>query len=326
MNVARFAALFAVWLALMVGGAEALAQTGGAWPSKPVRFIVPLPPGGTADAAARIMAEKLSVMWGQAVTVDNRAGGNGIIGTEALARSAPDGYTIGMGYITTQATNQFLYARLPYDPDKDFTPIAWITNSPLFLVVHPSVPANTLQELITYARSNPGKLSFATVGNGSSMHLAAEMLMQRTGIQMVHIPYKGMGQAAQDLVSGRVQVAIDISMMAQAKTGKLKALGVASTRRFPGEPNVPSFAEQGLADFELLTWLTLHAPSGLPAELQMRINADVNKVLAMPDAREKMTAMSMSVTGGTPAQLAAHLASERRKFAAIISAAGLKPE
>ena len=311
-------------LAAAIVAASAFAQS--EWPSRPVRYIVPLAPGGTADGVARVMAERLSALWRMQVLVENRAGGNTIIGTEAIARAAPDGYTIGMGIITSQAANPFLYPKLAYDVEKDFTPIVLIATSPVFLIVHPSVPAKNLQEFLAYAKSNPGKLSFASTGFGSSFHIATEMLMQRTGIQMVHVPYKGMGSAVADLLSGNVQLAIDVSTMAQVRQGKLRALGVVDTVRFDGAPDVPSFAEQGLPDFAFYTWLTLHAPAGLPHELRQRINADVNKVLAMPDVRERFAKMSYVAHGGSPEQLSAFLADERVKIGRIIREGRIEPQ
>jgi tripartite-type tricarboxylate transporter receptor subunit TctC len=311
-------------IAAICVAAEAAAQH--AWPTRPVQFIVPLAPGGTADGVARVIAEKLTALWGQRVYVENRAGGNTIPGTDAIAKAAPDGYTIGMGIITSQAANPFLFAKLPYDVEKDFTAIVLIATSPVFLIVHPSVPASNLNEFIAYVRANPDKLSFASTGHGSSFHIATEQLMQRTGIKMTHIPYKGMGQAVADLLAGNVQVALDVSTMAQVREGKLKALGVASPKRFPGAADVPSFAEQGLADFDANTWLSLHAPAGLAADLQRKINADVNRVLQMPDVRARMMTMNYVADGGTPEQLAAHLAAERRKIGAIIRTAGIKVE
>jgi len=319
-------AVGALGLAALLLACAGIASAQDAWPARQVRFIVPLPPGGTADATARLLAERLSAIWGKPVVVENRAGGNGIIGTEALAKAAPDGYTIGMGNINTHATNQFIYPNLPYNADTGFTPLVWLTTSPLFLIAHPSLPPNTLQEFLAYARANPGKLTYATIGNGSSMHLATEMLVQRTGLKVVHVPYKGMGAAMQDLLAGNVLFTIDISAMAFVKQGKLKALGVASPRRYHGTPDLPSFGEQGLPDFELVTWLSLHAPAGLPPELQKKINADVNTALRVPEVRERINAINLDVIGGTPEQLSAHLASERRKFSAVIRTAGIKAE
>ena len=300
------------------------AQT--AWPSKPVKFIVPLPPGGTADVLACTLAEKLAVMWGQPVIVDNRPGGNGIIGSEAIARAAPDGYTIGMGNTTAQVSNPFVYTKLSYDPERDFTPLAWLTSNPMFLIVHPSVPATTLQEFIAYAKANPGKLTYASNGVGSSMHLATELMMQRTGISMLHVPYKGMAGAVQDLVAGNVNATVDISSMNWVKQGKLRAIGVVSEKRYPGAPQVASFAEQGLPKMEIISWLSLHAPAGLPAELQRRINADVNKVLEMPDVRARLASIDMNPAGGSPEQLTELLKSERERYGAVIRANGIRAE
>jgi tripartite-type tricarboxylate transporter receptor subunit TctC len=297
-----------LWLILSLSFATAATgvHAQATWPDRPVQFIVPLSAGGTADGVARVIAGKLSEMWGQRVYVDNRAGGNTIIGTEALAKANPDGYTIGLGVITSQAANPFLFEKLPYSSDTDFAPIALLAISPIFLIVHPSVPANNLQEFIAYAKANPDKLSFATTGHGSSFHLATEQFMQRVGIKMVHIPYKGMGTAVLDLVAGNVQVALDVSTMAQVHAGKLKTLGVVSEKRFEGEPSIPSFAEQGVTGLEVNTWLSLHAPAKLDPALQKKINADVNAVLAMPDV------------------LTTFLTAERKKIGGIIKAANIK--
>jgi tripartite-type tricarboxylate transporter receptor subunit TctC len=323
-NILR--SLFRLAFIAVALGVTGVAAADPQWPAKPVRFIVPLAAGGVADTVCRLMAERLSALWGQQVVVENRAGGNAIPGTEAIARAAPDGYTIGLGIITTQAANPYLYEKLPYNVETDFTPIVMIATSPLFLVVHPSVPANNLQEFLAYARANPDRLSFASTGYGSSLHLAAEQLMQRTGIRMVHVPYKGMGNAMQDLLSGQVQVAVDITSMAQVRQGKLKALGVASTKRFEGQPGVPSFAEQGLPDFEAGTWLSVHAPAGIPPAVQRRINEDFNRVLQSPEVRERLMQLNHTAVGGSPESLASFLAAERRKYAAIIRTGGIKVE
>lgn len=315
------------WLFFLLAvAAPSLVQAQAGWPARPVRLIVPLAAGGTADGVARVVAEKLSTLWGQQVLVENRPGGNTIIGTEALAKAAPDGYTIGLGVITSHVANSFMYSKLPYDAERDFTPISLLGISPIFLIVHPSIPAATLQEFLTYSRANPDKISYASTGYGSSFHLATEHLLQRTGTRMVHVPYKGMGAALQDLLAGNVQVAMDVSTMAQVRQGKLKVIGVASTQRFAGAPEVPSFAEQGLPDFEFNTWLSLHAPAGIAPDLQARISIDINRVLQMPDVRQRMLAMSYVPAGGTPADLSVHLAAERAKIGGLIRAAGIKPE
>jgi tripartite-type tricarboxylate transporter receptor subunit TctC len=316
--------LFALATTFANAALAQMAVTQTPWPTRPVQFIVPLAAGGTADGVARVIAEKLSATWGQQVYVENKAGGNTIIGTDALAKAKPDGHTIGLGIITSQAANQFLFKKLPYDAERDFTPLALLAISPIFLIVHPSVPADNLPGFIAYAKANPDKLSYATTGHGSSFHLATEQFMQRVGIKMVHVPYKGMGAAMLDLLAGNVQVALDVSTIAQVKEGKLKALGVVADRRFEGEPSIPSFAEQGVAGLEVNTWLSLHAPAGLAFDLQQKINADVNRVLAMPDVRQKMLTMSYVAAGGTPEDLAAFLVSERQKIGGVIAAGGIQ--
>lgn len=309
--------------ALIVFASSAAAQT---WPTRPVRFIVPLAAGGVADTISRITAERLGELWGQQVLVENRAGGNAIPGTEAIARAAPDGYTLGLGVIGSQAANPALFAKLPYDAERDFTPIVLIATSPLFLIVHPSVPATTLEQFLAHARANPGRLAFASTGYGSSLHLATEQLIQRTGIRMVHVPYKGMGSAVQDLLSGQIQVALDITTMAQVRQGKLRAIAVAQPQRFESAPDVPSFAESGLPDFDAGTWLSVHAPAGLPTELRDRINAGFNAVFAQPAYRERLRTLNHVVVGGTPESLATFLAGERRKYAAVIRQGNIKAE
>lgn len=307
--------------AASVAAAPASAQA--TWPNRPVRLIVPLAPGGTADGTARLLADKLGALWGQQVIVENRAGAAGIIGMEAIARAEPDGYTLGMGNINTIATNHLLRPKLSYDPLKDFVDIAWLTTSPLFLIVHPAVPVTTLAEFVAYAKANPNKLSYASIGSGSSMHLAMEMLQQRTGIRLLHVPYKGMGAAVQDLIGGNVSSTLDITTMAMVHAGKLRALAVASDQRYPREPNVPSFGEAGLHGLELVTWLSLHAPAGLPAELVSRINADINRVLAMPEVKAGIQTMNLDPVGGSPADLQAMLGRERSRYAELIRQANI---
>lgn len=318
----RFALMLAPMLAL-VFAKPALAQN---FPAKPVRFIVPLAAGGVADTICRLVAEQLTEIWGQNILVENRAGGNAIPGTEAIARATPDGYTIGLGIITSQAANPALYAKLPYDVERDFTPIVLMAKSPLFLIVHPSVPATTLQEFLAHARANPGRLSYATTGYGSSLHLATEQLIQRTGIQMVHVPYKGMGAAVQDLLGGSVQVALDITTMAQVRQGKLRAIAVAAPARFEGAGDIPAFAEQGLPDFDAGTWLSVHAPAGVPEAVRDRLNQGFNQALNRPDLRERLRGLNHTVSGGTPGELASFVAAERRKYAAVIRAGNIRAE
>lgn len=296
-----------------------------AWPAKPVKLIVPLAPGGTADATARILAEKLSQRWGQPVVVDNRAGAGGVIAMETLSRAAPDGYTLGMGNLNSVVTNPLVMRKLPYDPTA-LTSISWLTTSPLFLIVNPQLPARTLPEFIAYAKAHPDGLSFASIGSGSTMHLATTLLMQRTGVRMVHVPYKGMGAALQDLVAGNVGVAVDISAMSMVRAGKLRAIAVASDERYPGEPTIPAFGESGLKGLQLVTFLSLHGPAGMPPALVQRIGDDVSQVLALPDVVERIKAMNLDPRGGPPARLDTFLDSERRRYAEVVRQAGILPE
>lgn len=288
------------------------------YPNKQIRMVVPFAPAGTTDLLGRIAAQHLTEVWGQTVVVDNKSGAGGNVGAEIVAKAPADGYTLSMGLITSQAANPFLFDKLPYDVDKDFTGITLLATSPIFLVVHPSVPARNLQEFIAYAKANPDKLSFASTGYGSSFHLATEQLLQRAGIKMTHVPYRGMGAAVVDLLAGNIQVAMDVSTMAQVKEGKLRALGVASTKRYEKEPGIPSFAEQGFPDLEAGTWLSLHAPAGLPTDIRDRIGSDVNAVLAKPEVRTRMLTMYYVPAAGTAAELDAFLAKERAKIGEII--------
>lgn len=295
------------------------------WPTKPVKLIVPLAPGGTADATARILAEHLARRWGQPVIVDNRAGAGGVIAMDALYRSPADGYTLGMGNLNTVVTNAMVMRKLPYDPAA-LTPVAWLTTSPLFLVVNPRLPIHTLPEFIAYAKARPDELSFASIGNGSTMHLATAMLMERTNIRMVHVPYKGMGAALQDLVSGNVAVALDISAMSMVRAGKLRAIAVASDQRYSGEPDIPAFGESGLTGLQLITFLSLHAPPAMSPVLVQRINEDVAQVLAMPEVTQHIRAMNLDPQGGPPQRLQEHLQVERRRYAELIRRAGIQAE
>lgn len=296
------------------------------WPSKPIKLIVPLAPGGTADSTARILAEQLSRRWGQPVVVDNRAGASGIIAMEALSRATPDGYTLGMGNLNTMVTNPFFHRKLPYDPVTSLRSITRLTTSPLFLIVNPKLPIHSLGEFIAYAKSNPGKLSYASIGSGSTMHLATAMLEQRTNIQLTHVPYKGMGAALQDLVSGNVQMAMDISAMSMVHAGKLRAIAVAAEQRYAGEPTIPSFGESGLHGFELVTFLSLHAPSGLPKILAERIYADVRSAFAVPEVAQRIQAMNLDVALTNPVQLDTFLAAERLRYFDVIQKAGIQSE
>ena len=322
-SLMRFA--FAIAAVLSIGNvAPAGAQ--GAYPTKPVRLVVPFPPGGTTDILARAVAQKLSETWGQQVIVDNRPGAGGNIGSELVAKSAPDGYTLLMGTVGTHAINPSLYAKMPYDHVKDFTPVILVAGVPNVLVVNPAVPAQTVAELIAYAKANPGKLNFASSGSGTSIHLSGELFKVLTGVQITHVPYKGSSPALTDLVGGQVQMMFDNlpSSLQFIKGNRLRALAVTSTTRAAALPDVPTMVEAGVPGFEASSWFGVLAPAGTPREVVARINAEVAKWLATPDAREKMSAQGAIAAGGTPEDFARHIGAETAKWAKVVKDSGAK--
>jgi tripartite-type tricarboxylate transporter receptor subunit TctC len=315
-------ALFAA-AAIAIAPAAAKAQD---YPTKPVRIVVPFPAGGATDLFARAAAQKMTEAWGQSVVVDNRPGAGGNIGSELVAKAAPDGYTLEMGTVGTHAINASLYAKMPYDHVKDFAPIILVAGVPNVLVVHPSVPANSVQELIAYLKANPGKVNFASSGSGTSIHLSGELFKVMAGVQMTHIPYKGSAPALQDLLGGQVQLMFDNlpPSLPQIKAGKLRALGVTSTTRAPALPEVPTIAESGLPGFDASSWFGLLAPAGTSPAIIAKINAEIAKWLATPEAKEKLLAAGANAAGGTPEDFARHIAAETAKWAKVVKESGAK--
>jgi tripartite-type tricarboxylate transporter receptor subunit TctC len=296
------------------------------YPTKPIRLVVPFPPGGATDLLARDVAQKLTEAWGQAVIVDNRPGAGGNIGSELVAKSAPDGYTLEMGTVGTHAINASLYAKMPYDHVKDFTPVILVAGVPNVLVVNPAVPANSVAELISYAKANPGKLNFASSGNGTSIHLSGELFKVMAGVQITHIPYKGSAPALQDLLAGQVQMMFDNlpPSLPQIKAGKLRALAVTSLTRAPALPDVPTLSESGLPGFDASSWFGILAPAGTPAPIVAKLNAEVAKWLATPEAKEKLAKQGANIAGGTPDDFAKHISSETAKWAKVVKESGAK--
>ena len=296
------------------------------YPSKPIRIVVPFPAGGTTDLIARAAAQKLTESLGQPVVVDNRPGAGGNIGAELVAKSAPDGYTLLMGTVGTHAINASLYPKMPYDHVRDFAPIILIAGVPNVLVVNLSLPVNSVQELIAYGKANPGKLNFASSGNGTSIHLSAELFKTMTGVQMAHIPYKGSAPAIQDLAGGQVQLMFDNlpSALPLIKAGRLKALAVTSKTRAAVLPDVPTVAESGLPGFEASSWFGLLASAGTPQPVIAKVNAEIAKWLATPEAREKLTTQGANVAGGTPEDFARHIAAETAKWQKVVKDSGAK--
>ena len=314
------------WTLALLLAAVATGAGAQGYPNKPIRIVVPFPAGGATDILARAAAQKLTEAWGQPVLVDNRPGAGGNIGSELVARAAPDGYTLEMGTVGTHAINASLYAKMPYDHVKDFAPVILVASVPNVLVVNPAVPVNSVQELIAYARANPGKLNFASSGSGTSIHLSGELFKVMAGVQMTHIPYKGSAPALQDLIAGQVQLMFDNlpPSLPQIKGGKLRALAVTSTARAPALPDVPTVAEAGLPGFEASSWFGILAPAGTPPEIIAKLNAEIAKWLASPEAREKMLALGANAAGGAPEDFAKHIAAETAKWQKVVKASGAK--
>jgi tripartite-type tricarboxylate transporter receptor subunit TctC len=311
-------------LALAAGTAAAQA----AWPQRPLRLIVPFPPGGGTDITSRLVAEKLTSAGGWTVVVENRAGAAGSIGLDAVAKAAPDGYTIGMGQASNLAINPWLYAKMPYDVQKDFTPIVQVAAQPVVLVVRQDSELRTLADLVKAAKAKPGAYGVAQAGSGTVGHLAGELLARQAGLQLLQVPYKGAGQAMTDLLGGQVPLYFGSSgsVMAQLAAGKVRALCVTSSRRLPALPSVPTVAEQGYPGFEASTWLGLVGPAGMPQEAVMRINAEVVQQLARKDLQDKLAAEGSLVVTGTPAEFGEFIRAEHAKWGALIRDARIKLE
>ena len=324
-SVGRYACVIVASIATLALASVAVAQA-PPYPTKPIRLVVPFPAGGATDILARAVAQKLTEAWGQAVVVDNRPGAGGNIGSELVAKSAPDGYTLEMGTVGTHAINASLYAKMPYDHIKDFAPVILVAGVPNVLVVNPSVPANSVQELIAYAKANPGKLNFASSGSGTSIHLSGELFKVMAGVQMTHIPYKGSSPALQDLLGGQVQLMFDNlpPSLPQIKSGKLRALGVTTAARAAALPDTPTIAESGLPGFEASSWFGVLAPAGTSPAIIAKLNAEIAKWLATPEAKEKLTAVGANVASGTPDDFAKHIAAETAKWAKVVKDSGAK--
>ncbi|QKV52833.1 Bug family tripartite tricarboxylate transporter substrate binding protein [Comamonas antarctica] len=313
-------------LALAASAAGVRAQPN--WPSKPIRLIVPFPPGGGTDATSRLMAEKFTVLNQWTVVVENRPGAAGNIGLDAVAKAPADGYTIGMGQASNLSINPALYARMPFDPLKDFTPIVEIAVQPVVLVVRADSPFKTLADFIKAAKAKPGEFSIAHAGNGTVGHLAGEMLARRAGIEVLQVPYKGAGPAMNELLGGQVQLYFgnSISVMSQMTGGRVRALAVSSAQRLPVIGQVPTVAEQGFPGFDASTWLGLVGPAGLPAEVVARVNKEVVTMLGRKDVQEKLAFEGSIPTTGTPQQFAAFIKAEHTKWGNLIREANIRLE
>jgi tripartite-type tricarboxylate transporter receptor subunit TctC len=313
----------------------ASAATGTAWaqgatnyPSKPVRFIAPFPPGGSTDLLARLVAQKLTEAWGQQVMVENRGGAAGTIGVELAARAAPDGYTIVMGHVGTFGVNPTLYPKLPYDAIKDFAPVTVLATVPNGMAVHPSLPVKTARDFIALAKAKPGELLYASGGSGSASHLAGEYFKLLTKINMVHVPYKGTAPAMISMISGETTMTITgmVALMPHVKSGRLKLLGVATMKRLSIMPEIPTINESGVPGYDANQWYGVLTQAGVPRDIVMKLNADIVKVLARADVKDRLAADGAEAVANTPEQFAAHIKAEIARWAPVVKASGAKPD
>lgn len=323
----RFAAgLAALGASALWPAADGLAQ-GAAYPAKPIRIVVPFTPGGFNDTLARLLGQRFQETWGQPVVVDNKPGAGTVIGTDYVAKSAPDGYTLEVVALPFSLLNS-LHARSGLDVNRDFAAIAFCGLTPNVLVVNPSVPANTLGELIALAKAKPGSLNYASTGTGSSNHLSMELFKAMTGTDFVHVPYKGTAPATTDLIGGQVGVMFDNTpnVIQHIRAGKLRALGVTSAARSVFTPELPTIAESGVPGYEVTAWFGLVAPAQTPRETQARLNAEVNRILSLPDTRERFQKAGVEPVGGTQEQFATHIRNEVAKWARVVKDANIQSE
>ena len=307
----------------------ATAAQAQAYPARPIRFVVPYAPGGPLDLIARAIGQKLTEVTGQAVVVDNKPGAGGNIGADIVAKAAPDGYTIVMGAVATHAINPTLYPKIPYDPVKDFTPVAMVAVVPNVLVVNPALPVKSVKELIDFAKAKPSYLNFASGSTGSTGHLAGELFNALAGVQMVHIPYKGGAPAMADLLAGQVQLMFDnlANALPQVKAGKLRALAVTTAQRSAFAPDLPTLAEAGVPGFDLTTWFGIFLPGNAPRDIVLRLNTEINKALNAPDMKDRLEKMGAEPpANNTPERFAAFIKVEFDKYARVIKASGAKVE
>ena len=303
--------------------AQVFAQS---YPVKPIRLIVPYPPGGATDIFGRILGARLGELLGPQIVPEQRAGAAGVLGAEAAARAAPDGYTLVVGQASNLAINQHLMSKLPYDPVKDFAPITLIATSPNLLVVHPSLPARSVNDLVALAKARPGSINYASAGNGSPGHLAAEYFKKLAKVDIVHIPYKGATPALTDVIAGQASLYFTSPIAAQpyVQSGRLRQLAVTSAQRFPPLPDVPTVAESGLRDYEIVSWWGLLAPAGVPREIIARVHAEAVKALNTAEMKERLAGQGAMVVTNTPEQFAAYIKSEIANWGRIVAVSGAR--
>ena len=325
MHRSRVRALAAVAGLVLAATLPQVHAQNSAWPTKPVRIVVTFPPGGAPDTLARLLAEKWAAL-GQPITVDNKPGAGGNIGADLVAKAPGDGHTLVIGTVGTHAINPSLYQKIPYHNVKDFTPISFLASTPNLLVVNNNVPAGSVKELIELAKKQ--QLFFGSSGSGTSIHLSGELFNTMAGVKMQHIPYKGRAEAIPDLMGGRIQMIFDNmpSALPLVQEGKIKAIAVTSAQRSPAAPNVPTIAESGLPGFEATSWFALLGAPGIPREVQLRINAETLKAMALPDVKDKLAKLGLDPNPGTPEALATLIQAETAKWAKVVRESGAKIE
>jgi len=308
---------FSLMIAIAASSVMALAQS---FPDRPVTIVVPFPPGGGTDAGARLIAQKLSTRWGQSVIIDNKAGAAGMVGSEYVSRAKPDGYTLLIGNIGTFSINPSLYKKMPYDSEKAFVPVSMIAELPYFLLVTPTLKANNVKEFIAFAKANPGAVTYASSGSGSGPHLAGEMFEKATGLDMMHVPYKGGGPAAADVMAGHVNMYFStvLESIGSVKSGKLKALGASSLVRSPAMPELPTIAESGVPGFDAASWIGIAAPAGTPPALVDKIAADIKAVISEQDTKQTLIQQGATPMPLAPAAFKARIESDRVRYAKVI--------
>jgi tripartite-type tricarboxylate transporter receptor subunit TctC len=311
-------------LALSVAPAMA-ADAASGYPNKPIRWVLPFPPGGSTDVVVRIVGPRLSEVFGQQVVIDNRPGAGTNIGMDIVAKAAPDGYTMLLS-TASLAINTSLYRKLPFDPVRDLAPVTLLTNTPNMMAVHPGVPAKTVREFIDLAKAKPGGLSYGSSGNGASNHLAMELLKVMTGIDVIHVPYKGGGPAQVDLIAGQIQALFNppSTLMPHARNGRVRAVAVGSRKRIAIAPEMPTFDESGVPGYEAGVWFGLLVPSGTPKAIIDRLNREVTRILAAPDVAERLTSLGYEPLPGTPQAFAAFIQSEIGKWSKVVKASGAR--
>jgi tripartite-type tricarboxylate transporter receptor subunit TctC len=309
--------IFAFCIAILLAASAAAQQN---YPAKPVRLIIPFPAGGPTDVLGRTLGQKMSVALGQPVIVENKPGAGGAIGADAAAKAPADGYTLLLATNSTHVIGPLLNPKISYDPQNDFTPIVHLANAPNILLVNNAVPAKNVGELIALAKAKPGKLNYASSGNGTIVHLTTELFEAQADVAMTHVPYRGTGMAFPDMISGHIDVLFDnlVTALPHVRDGKVKALGITGVRRSPLAPEVPTVAESGLPGFESNTWFGLYGPKGLPAELGAKLNAVVNRILAEKDMQERLAKLGADGVGGSPAQFVAMIKADRAKWDQLI--------